>query len=262
MPTALAQCGTGITFLAKSALTDDISIAALGTDVRSQSFTATGLNCVVAIVRLRVQTSGASKLVTVTLRNPAGAVVQSRNVSVSATSYNSPSNSNSVQLQGGPTGSHVCADWRLEVSRNPSDTATSVVAFANVTFRIDGGGAHTATLPLFAVVRGGTINRTMPSPVSTGNLTITATWYSDEIPFTQSFPLTFTLLRPNGTVAATGSGLAQNALFVNEINKVRINYSVTAADFINAQTWTVRVSSAVGKVKDVKITTVLLPRCG
>jgi hypothetical protein len=151
-----------------------------------------------------------------------------------------------------------CGDWKVEVS-NPGDNATNATATANASISFVPMPAITSIGP-FGIVQSGEVEKNVGIP-STGSVTITATWDTDEFS-PEAYKLTFRLIKPNGSQAEADTGFSQNAMFVNSSEKMKLKYTITAADIALGTNWKIKVKgSSKGKVKNVKITRAFVPGC-
>jgi hypothetical protein len=208
-------------------------------------------------VNVKVRNNGAAgvdpaKNVTVKLFRPSGSQVGADSKLIN------PGTEKTFSFSSSGVAGTSCGDWKVEVS-NPGDNATNATATANASISFVPLPAITSIGP-FGIVQSGDVEKNVGIP-STGSVTITATWDTDE--FTpEAYKLTFRLIKPNGSQAEADTGFAQNAMFVSEGDKMKLKYTITAADIALGTNWKIKVKgSSKGKVKNVKITRAFVPGC-
>lgn len=219
-------------------------------------FTAPGSLTVTATVRLQRNGSNddfSNKRLGVLLISPAGAIAATRANEVGSTPV-------TLTLQGPASGTAACSEWRVTVRNEDAGCAMLAAANATVTFNYN-ALPLIQTLSAFGLVQNGTQEKSISVP-GTGSLTITASWDTDEIlQALEAFSLTFKLRKPNGTLAESDTGFAQNSN-TDQNQKLKINYTVTSTDLSTPGDWKLEVvGSSKGKVKNVKITRIFVPGC-
>jgi len=170
------------------------------------------------------------------IESPTGQILESKNLTASSVQQ-------TATLEAGPIGQHACGDlaWKVRVkSQNNAEPLSNVSG--NITFSFVDPTAVSLD------VEGQTINLNAGNSVTKkingmtekgpGKVKITATWFT-----LLPIKLKFQLIRPDGSVAATDTGYPQDAIFVNESEKIKLTYVVTAQDAQLSGSWKLKITN-------------------
>ncbi|GEM_PF-5935337 len=173
------------------------------------------------------------------IESPTGAIVATKNLTASSVQQ-------TVTLEANAINQHACGDlvWKVRVKSKDNAEPLSNVS-GDITFSF----IDPSTVSLD--VEGSTINLNAGNDVTKkingmtakgpGKVKITATWFT-----ILPIKLKFQLIRPDGSVAATETGYPQDAIFVNESEKMKLNYVVTAQDAELSGNWKIKITNNTG----------------